>query len=100
MAKAQLSCMNKHKNVGNSNSLIQYLHMYYFALCACVYVYIHKTLCHIRQVCHCLLACKEEDMKWNSQTFNWPAKMDPIFEVSEKRLANQREKAENEVKEK
>ena len=26
--------------------------------------------------------------------------MDPIFEVSEKRLANQREKAENEIKDK
>ena len=51
-----------------------------------------------RQVCHCLFVCKEEDMKWNSQTFNWPAKMDPIFEVSEKRLANQREKVENEIK--
>ena len=46
----------------------------------------------------CLFVGKEEDMKWNSQTFNWPAKMDPIFEVSEKRLANQREKVENEIK--
>ena len=38
-------------------------------------------------------------MKLNSQTFNWPGRMDPIFEVSQKRLVSKREKAENEVKE-
>ena len=37
----------------------------------------------------------EEDIKLNSQTFNWPARMDPIFEVSQQRLAARREKADN-----
>ena len=37
-------------------------------------------------------------MKLNSQLFNWPARMDPIFEVSQKRLASRREKAEKDVK--
>ena len=41
----------------------------------------------------------EEDLKLNSQTFNWPGRMDPIFEVSQQRLASRREKAENQVKE-
>lgn len=41
----------------------------------------------------------EEDIKLNSQTFNWPARMEPIFEVSQQRLASRREKSENEVKE-
>lgn len=41
----------------------------------------------------------EEDIKLNSQTFNWPGRMDPIFEVSQQRLSARREKAENEVKE-
>ena len=40
----------------------------------------------------------EDDIKLNSQLFNWPARMDPIFEVSQKRLALRREKAENDVK--
>lgn len=42
----------------------------------------------------------EEDLKLNSQTFNWPAKMDPIFDVSLQRLTGAREKAENKLKEK
>lgn len=41
----------------------------------------------------------EEDIKLNNQTFNWPGRMEPIFEVSQQRLAARREKAENEVKE-
>jgi dynein heavy chain len=42
----------------------------------------------------------EDDLKLNSQTFNWPSRMDPIFEVSQKRLATRREKSENDLKEK
>ena len=41
----------------------------------------------------------EEDIKLNNHTFNWPGRMDPIFEVSQQRLATRREKAETEVKE-
>lgn len=41
----------------------------------------------------------DDDLKLNSQTFNWPAKMDPIFEVSQKRLLSRRERAENDLKE-
>lgn len=41
----------------------------------------------------------EEDIKLNNQTFNWPGRMEPIFEVSQQRLAGRREKAENDVKE-
>ncbi len=39
----------------------------------------------------------EEDIKLNSQTFNWPSRMEPIFEVSQQRLASRREKAENQL---
>ena len=41
----------------------------------------------------------EEDIKLNNQTFNWPGRMDPIFEVGQQRLTSRREKAENEIKE-
>lgn len=41
----------------------------------------------------------EEDIKLNSQTFNWPARMEPIFEVSNQRLASRRETAEEMVRE-
>ena len=40
----------------------------------------------------------EEDIKLNNQTFNWPGRMDPIFEVGQQRLASRREKAENVIK--
>ena len=40
----------------------------------------------------------EEDIKLNNQTFNWPGRMEPIFEVSQQRLNARREKAEKEVK--
>ena len=40
----------------------------------------------------------EEDMKLNSQTFNWPARMEPIFEVSQARLTGRREKVEQELR--
>ncbi len=42
----------------------------------------------------------EEDIKLNSHTFNWPSRMEPIFEVSQQRLASRREKSENQLKEK
>ena len=41
----------------------------------------------------------EEDIKLNNQTFNWPGRMDPIFEVGQQRLTSRREKAENAIKE-
>lgn len=40
----------------------------------------------------------EEDLKLNSQTFNWPARMEPIFEVSQTRLVSRREKVEQELR--
>ena len=49
-----------------------------------------------------MLTCSilsEEDIRLNSQTFNWPAKMDPIFEVSMKRITSKRDRAESEMKE-
>lgn len=47
-----------------------------------------------------LLYFSDDDLKLNSQTFNWPEKMDPIFEVSQRRLLSRREKAEADLKEK
>lgn len=41
----------------------------------------------------------EEDIKLNSQTFNWPARMEPIFEVCQQRLNSRREAVEEKVKE-
>lgn len=41
----------------------------------------------------------EEDIKLNSQTFNWPARMEPIFEISQQRLTARREIAEEKIKE-
>ena len=40
----------------------------------------------------------EEDLKLNSQTFKWPARMEPIFEVSQARLVKKREKVEQELR--
>ena len=40
----------------------------------------------------------EEDLKLNSQTFKWPARMEPIFEVSQTRLVKKREKVEQELR--
>jgi hypothetical protein len=42
----------------------------------------------------------EDDIKLNCQTFNWPGRMEPIFEVSQQRLTSRREMAEEKVKEK
>lgn len=42
----------------------------------------------------------EEDIKLNSHTFNWPARMEPIFDVSQQRLNSRREIVEDKVKEK
>ncbi len=42
----------------------------------------------------------DDDIKLNSQTFNWPARMEPIFEVAQQRFATKREVAEDKVKEK
>lgn len=40
----------------------------------------------------------EEDLKLNSQTFKWPARMEPIFEVSQTRLVKKKEKVEQELR--
>lgn len=40
----------------------------------------------------------EDDIKLNSQTFNWPARMEPIFEVAQQKLNSRREVAEDQVK--
>ncbi len=40
----------------------------------------------------------EEDLELNSQTFQWPARIDPIFEISQHKLVTRREAAENEIK--
>lgn len=44
------------------------------------------------------VALPEEDLKLNSQTFRWPARMEPIFEVSQSRLAKKREKVEEDLR--
>lgn len=40
----------------------------------------------------------DDDIKLNSQTFNWPARMEPIFEVSQQRLTARRDGAEEKIK--
>lgn len=40
----------------------------------------------------------EEDIRLNNLTFNWPGRMEPIFEVSDQRLMLRRQKAEEMVK--
>ena len=40
----------------------------------------------------------EDDIKLNSMTFNWPDRMEPIFEVAQMRLNSKREQAENALK--
>ena len=57
------------------------------------------TVCFYLLVCYLSCSYTEEDIKLNNQTFNWPGRMDPIFEVSQQRLATRREKAENELNE-
>jgi len=42
----------------------------------------------------------DDDIKLNSQTFNWPGRMEPIFDVSQHRLTAKREVVENELKKK
>ena len=42
----------------------------------------------------------EDDIQLNSLTFNWPQRMEPIFEVAQQRLMNKREKAEEIFKQK
>ena len=41
----------------------------------------------------------EDDIRLNNQTFCWPGRMDPIFEVSQHRLAAKRELVEERIKE-
>jgi len=41
----------------------------------------------------------EDDIRLNSMVFNWPARMDPIFDMSQQRLTVRREKAEDALKE-
>ena len=45
-----------------------------------------------------IVVLSEEDLKLNSQTFKWPARMEPIFEVSQTRLVKKREKVEQELR--
>lgn len=40
----------------------------------------------------------EDDIRLNSMVFNWPARMDPIFDMSQQRLTARREKAEEVLK--
>ncbi len=42
---------------------------------------------------------QEDDLKLNNQTFNWPARMDPIFDVAQHKISAKRELAENKIKE-
>ncbi len=41
----------------------------------------------------------EDDIRLNSMVFNWPGRMDPIFDMSQQRLAVKREKSEEALKE-
>lgn len=42
----------------------------------------------------------EDDIRLNNLTFNWPRRMEPIFEVSQQRLTLKREKVEEKAKQK
>lgn len=69
-------------------------------------MYLLEYVTFTGQYCSCtILAClymymywTDEDLKLNSELFNWPAKMDPIFEVSLSRVVSKREQAENDTK--
>ncbi len=41
----------------------------------------------------------EDDIRLNSMVFNWPGRMEPIFDMSQQRLAVKREKSEEALKE-
>ena len=45
-----------------------------------------------------IVVLPEEDLKLNSQTFQWPARMEPIFEMSQTKLVKKREKVEEELR--
>lgn len=53
---------------------------------------------HVLKIVRMLLST-EEDIKLNSQAFNWPGRMEPIFDVSQQRLDSRRERAESDLKE-
>ena len=36
----------------------------------------------------------DEDLRLNNELFGWPAKIEPMFEVSQLKLASKREEAE------
>ena len=72
-----------------------YMYMYFSPI-----FFIPQSTCTYVHVLVPLLSFSDDDLKLNSQTFNWPDKMDPIFEVSQRRLLSRREKAEAELKEK
>ena len=42
-----------------------------------------------------IYACyTDEDLRLNNELFGWPAKIEPMFEVSQLKLASRREEAE------
>ena len=42
--------------------------------------------------------CTDEDLRLNNEVFGWPAKIEPMFEVSQLKLAGRREEAESALK--
>ena len=44
--------------------------------------------------------CIDEDLRLNNELFGWPAKIEPMFEVSQLKLASKREEAELALKNK
>lgn len=42
----------------------------------------------------------DEDLRLNNELFGWPAKIEPMFEVSQLKLAGKREEAELALKNK
>ena len=42
--------------------------------------------------------CTDEDLRLNNELFGWPAKIEPMFEVSQLKLAGRREEAESALK--
>jgi len=50
-------------------------------------------------VCLCLCVTVE-DIKLNSTVFHWPDSLNTVFEVNQSRLANLRERAEDDLKKK
>ena len=44
--------------------------------------------------CYVIYVHTDDDLRLNNELFGWPAKIEPMFEVSQLKLASKREEAE------